>query len=379
MGGYSTGPGSVTLVDASSTFVDNADPTKKVALEISGITTATTRTLTIPDVSATLLAVAALTANGTVRTDSAGLPSMNVAPQAHAWFHNIGIARATTTNAGDSVKITSASGTALLATNSAWIDLPGTTAGTVTRFSITADVTILLTGAHWGAGTLGDLTGALLRVLAVNDNGTLRWGVALLGGRNTILTTDSSATTTSVTAPEHVLMKTAAVGSATNRCREIGFVRADFDDTGGAAEDLWAIQTGVDDCTIGESPDGLWQPWNPTYAGFSANPTTNTARWTQVGRMIHLLLARQNLGTSNATTFTIAAPVKGARVSSVGGLFSSVDNGADVTLAGMVQTAVASTTLSLFKDPSGTAWTAANGKGASLTAVYECGPVASFI
>jgi len=54
MGGYSTGPGSVTFVDAASTFVDDVDTTKKLAFQLSGITTGTTRTSTWQDVSGTV-------------------------------------------------------------------------------------------------------------------------------------------------------------------------------------------------------------------------------------------------------------------------------------------------------------------------------------
>ena len=54
MGGYSTGPGSVTFVDAASTFVDDVDTTKKLAFQLSSITTATTRTATWPDVTGTV-------------------------------------------------------------------------------------------------------------------------------------------------------------------------------------------------------------------------------------------------------------------------------------------------------------------------------------
>lgn len=48
------------LVDNSTTIVDNGDNTKAVKFEVSGVTTATTRTLTVPDVSDTLLLLAAV-------------------------------------------------------------------------------------------------------------------------------------------------------------------------------------------------------------------------------------------------------------------------------------------------------------------------------
>src|SRR3990167_5132167 len=54
MGGYSTGPGSVSFVDAASTFVDDADTTKKLAFQLSSITTGTTRTATWQDISGTI-------------------------------------------------------------------------------------------------------------------------------------------------------------------------------------------------------------------------------------------------------------------------------------------------------------------------------------
>jgi hypothetical protein len=44
-----------SLVDSVMRIVDNADNTKKVAFEVSGVTTGTTRTLTVPDASTTLV------------------------------------------------------------------------------------------------------------------------------------------------------------------------------------------------------------------------------------------------------------------------------------------------------------------------------------
>ena len=47
-----------SLSDSTCVFVDNSDPTKKMAFELSGITTATTRTLTVPDSDLTIAGVA---------------------------------------------------------------------------------------------------------------------------------------------------------------------------------------------------------------------------------------------------------------------------------------------------------------------------------
>lgn len=55
----STTIASAEFQDDGLTIVDNGDNTKKVAVDVSGVTTATTRTLTIPDVSGTLVLLAA--------------------------------------------------------------------------------------------------------------------------------------------------------------------------------------------------------------------------------------------------------------------------------------------------------------------------------
>lgn len=294
------------------------------------------------------------------------------------WMNNIAIIRATTTNAGDSIKITGANGSALSASNYGWITLPNpSTPGQLTTFSVTADVTILLTGAHWGIGTTGDITGGLLRVLAINDNATLRWGVAYVGGRTTLLTTDTNATQTNINLPEEVLC-TAAVSSATNSCREIGYFRANFDDTGGAAEDLWAIQTGVNDVITGQTADGFYQPWNAGYTGFSANPADAITRWTQNGRMITIDYFSDAGGTSNATTFTITQmPSKalGERHFACG---TSLNNSAAIADAAL-NTNASSQTLTMRRSASATAWTSSNVKSARFSITYEAGPAASFI
>ena len=79
----------ISGIDSATTISDNADNTKKVAFEVSGVSTATTRTLTIPNASGTialtsdltagyqpldsdLTAIAALAANGLVARTSTG-------------------------------------------------------------------------------------------------------------------------------------------------------------------------------------------------------------------------------------------------------------------------------------------------------------------
>lgn len=290
------------------------------------------------------------------------------------WMNNIALKRGTTSVAGDSITITSADHTAFSATNPGHIAMPGTTAGQITVFKVTADVTINMTGAHWGAGGGNkDITGALLRILAINDNGTLRWGVAYQGGRPTLVTTDTTATSTSATTPESVLC-TAAVGSSTNMAREVGYVRADFDDTGGSSEDLWTIQSGVDDVVTGHSADGLWQPWVPVYTGFSVDPVASPAKWMSVGNTCYLEYRNGTSGTSNAVTFTMTAPVKALSLGISVGAGGLVDNGTATQGTGRVDTAANSTVLTMSTSTGSSNWTAANGKGIDFIMFFEMSP-----
>lgn len=292
--------------------------------------------------------------------------------------HNLSFVRATTTNAGDSIKITSATGTALSATNAGYINMPSTvTAGLTQTFRVVADVTILLTGAHWGIDTTGDIAGALLRVLAINDSGLLKWGVAYLGGRNRLLTTDTNATQASVNLPEEVLCNVAVAGSD-NTCREIGYVRANFDDTGGAAENLWAIQSGVDDVAFGESADDIWQPWNPTLTGWSPLPTITSARWCQNKRTIKF---NTDIGTAAAsgTTATLTGPAKSRHIQ-MGSANDIIDNSANGGSGGAWNSRADSQTIDLYRTISRTdSWTAANNRRSCPFGEYEVGPVASFL
>ncbi len=295
----------------------------------------------------------------------------------NGWFKNLAIVRATGAVAGDTIKITSANGTALSASNYGTVTLPSTvTAGQSVTFTITADVSLLLTGIHGGAGTLGDITGAILRVLAINDNATLKWGVGRAGGRKTLLTTDTSATQTSVDAFEKVFC-TSAVASASNTCRELGYCYANFDDAGGSSEDLWIIQSNIYSIVTGSIADGLWQPWNPAPTGFVTAPTPGVARWSQTGRDINVEYYSGD-GTSNATTLTFSLPTKekNGQILFLGG---GKDNGAVQTAPMRMDLAAGSRTATIYKDLNGTAFTASGTKMIVFNSTYEVGPSASFL
>jgi hypothetical protein len=212
---------------------------------------------------------------------------------------NLGLANATTTNASDSIKVQGADA-ALSATNPLYVNLPTVSSpGRMTRFSATADVTINLTGAHWGLGTNGDFTDIILRVYAINDNGTLKWGVSNKGGLRSIADTAASTTATNINTQPEMLVNS-ALSSGTWPCREVGWFLGDFDDTGGAAEDLWAVQTGAGEIMVGV-PAPVSTDWEDITitCGVTGGTTVVTAKSRHDGPNLEV-----NLNAVFSTVFT---------------------------------------------------------------------------
>lgn len=276
-------------------------------------------------------------------------------------------------SAANTIKITSRSGAALSASNPLIVVINDpATPGQSSEFVVTSDVSINIDSTTFGLGAT--ITNQLLTVIAINDNGTLRWGIVFLTNRTTLLTTDTTSTASSATTPESAYC-TAAVGSATNSVLEVGYFRADFTSGG----NTWSIQTGTNDVVTGKSSDGIDRPWTITYGGFSVNPSAGTNIWTQIGRRMHLISEKGGNGTSNATTLTASMPAK-ARISTVCGIAQEMtDNGVASTATGMPFTVAASATLTIYFNNAAGAWTNVNAKGTSFHAVVPIGPLASFI
>lgn len=166
-------------------------------------------------------------------------------------FYNLSIKPATTTNSNDSIKITSSNGSALSSSNPGIAVLPSNTQGELEVFTITSEVTILLTGAHWGLGTKGDLTDQILHFYLLNDSGSVKYGVSYKANRRFFEASDDDSTPTNITFFNKILVNSALSGDCT--ALQLGYFKANFDDTGGAAEDLWSVQTGADDIMLGEN------------------------------------------------------------------------------------------------------------------------------
>lgn len=203
--------------------------------------------------------------------------------EAGAWYNllgqnfDLGLAAAQTSVAADSIKITHSNGSALASTNPAISYVNSTSSpGQITKFTKTSDTTIDLTGAHWGYGTTGDITDMRLFVYEINDAGTQKFGVAISPYLTSVSSSDDETTATSVTSSEKVLVNSAL--SASSSCRLIGWVKANFDDTGGSSEDLWAVQTSLDDIHINREiiPDTRIIYSNTTVFALAAAPSSWT-------------------------------------------------------------------------------------------------------
>jgi len=116
---------------------------------------------------------------------------------------------------------------------------------------------------------------------------------------------------------------------------------------------------------------GAWKTWTPTFTGFSVNPPSVTARYTQIGKLVIAFVAMGN-GTSNASTFTLTLPV--AAANTVKQQFPAAvqtNNGAALLEPALIKTRVNSTTADIFKDASGAGWSTIGGKKVIFTIMYE--------
>ncbi len=166
-------------------------------------------------------------------------------------INNLSIAEAQTSVAADSIKITSADGTALSASNKGRIALPSVTNGRVTVFEITADITIDLTGAPWGS--VRDLTDILLMVYALNNDGSLIIGISPDPDKSLVLNADDETVATNATSYEKVLVNSALTADA--QAVRLGWFKSNFDFTGGSSEALHVVQTSDDSMGVGTTPE----------------------------------------------------------------------------------------------------------------------------
>jgi len=115
-----------------------------------------------------------------------------------------------------------------------------------------------------------------------------------------------------------------------------------------------------------ENPEGFpdWFNWAPTITGFSADPASGIYKWRAYGQTIKCFVRQPNSGTSNATTFTISAPVTAATVTNMqwGVVAPVTDNSVNLTTPGIIRIVSAGTVFDVLKDTAFAAFTNSGSK-----------------
>lgn len=112
-----------------------------------------------------------------------------------------------------------------------------------------------------------------------------------------------------------------------------------------------------------------WFNFDANPQGFSSPPSSPSYQWFAVGETLFINYSEPNNGTSNATTFTASLPIASPAALSVPcGVL--VDNGALLTTAGRFNVAAGGTTINFRTNMGNGAWTAANGKRATVEFFY---------
>jgi len=221
-----------TLQDSTVSFADNSDITKVLKFEVSGITTGTTRTVTLPDASGTMTLLG---------NSSTGSGNIVLATSPTLTTPVLGVATATSIN---KVAITQPATAATLAlANNSSLNTVGAYSVTLNATNTTS-VTLPVSGT---LATTGDLTAkqdydAGLTSLAAQD-----------GSANKIMYTTAANTyaSTNITTMARTNLATAYAGtidtstlvSATYNAANIGFVK--FTDSTNITNDITNITGGV--------------------------------------------------------------------------------------------------------------------------------------
>ncbi len=220
------------LQDSTVSFADNSDISKVLKFEVSGITTGTTRTVTVPDASGTmtLLGNSASGTGDIVLTNSPAL----VTP-------SLGVATATSIN---KVTISQPATTATLAlANDSSLNTVGAY-GVTLNATNTTNLTLPVSGT---LATTGDLTAkqdydAGLTSLAAQDGSANK--IMYTTGANTYAATDITALArTNLAAGAGGTIDTSTLVSATYDATNVGFVM--FTDNTNIANDITTINGGV--------------------------------------------------------------------------------------------------------------------------------------
>lgn len=118
---------------------------------------------------------------------------------------------------------------------------------------------------------------------------------------------------------------------------------------------------------------GAWKTWTVGVTGFSADPASMVGRYCLVGKMCTLAVYMPNLGTSNATTFTVTGIPFTAKNATVH-YFSTDGQCTDASAyygAVFCDISPGGTTIVLTRNFGNLGWTNSGTKGANFNITYE--------
>lgn len=115
-----------------------------------------------------------------------------------------------------------------------------------------------------------------------------------------------------------------------------------------------------------------WFNYTMTFVGFSANPANPVARFAVSGRVCTTTVLMNASGTSNSISFQVNTPITpGASAATTFVCGQGTDNGVALTTPIMVNSAASTANFQIFKDLSNASWTASGSKKASFEISYE--------
>lgn len=173
---------------------------------------------------------------------------------------------------------------------------------------------------------------------------------------------DASGTTTS---EKYLAYGNGSAPTSTDSCVVIGRFAATLS---ASASYNWSVPTYTNTNLINRPIyETRVLTYAPTITGFSANPTSTAYRYQIKLDRLRVDLNQGVNGTSNATTFTVTAPMAHATLTnafSAVACYAPVDNGTLQTAPAFASLNSASSTINVYKNADGgtTAWTNVNGK-----------------
>lgn len=225
--------------------------------------------------------------------------------------------------------------------------------------------------------TGGTLTGLLKQAKSINIAGGTTIDLATATG-NEVHITGSGWTCTSLgtqDAGTQILLIFDAVGVLTYNATSLILPGAANITTSAGDSALFVSEgSGNWKCVNYMNQNDTYINFAPSFTGFSVAPTVNTGdcRYKMLSRnTCHFIFYPSNLGTSNATTFTITLPFASANVGGIGGqtyIVHVYNNGASAT--GVMRTRLNSNIADVYMAGFGT-FTASSGKSLMCSIVYQ--------